>query len=88
MPKMPRVILHFLSERDSFYGCVSYGSAGVRKGRAPVLCLVPYKQGSTLTFEGTCQVGQVNMDFYLTNTIFICFAKGVQGCNFLHALYM
>ena len=33
--------------------------------------------GQTLTFEGTCQVGQVTFNFYLPNTILTCPAKGV-----------
>ena len=34
-------------------------------------------QGSTLTFEGTCQVGQVNFHFYMPDIILTCPAKGV-----------
>ena len=38
-------------------------------------------QRSTLTFEGTCQVGQVNINFYLLTKIFTCPAKGVIECT-------
>ena len=34
-------------------------------------------QGSILTFEDTCQVGQVNFYFYLPDTILTCPAKVV-----------
>ena len=34
-------------------------------------------QGSTLTFEGACQVGPVNFNLYLPNKILNCLAKGV-----------
>ena len=34
-------------------------------------------QGSTLTFEGTCQVGNVNFNFYLPDTMLTCPAIGV-----------
>ena len=31
---------------------------------------------SIFTLEGTCQVGQVNFNFYLRHTILTCRAKG------------
>ena len=37
------------------------------------------KQGSTLTFEGTCQVGQVSFNFYRPGKILTYPAKGVIG---------
>ena len=33
-------------------------------------------QGSTLNFEGTCQEGQVNFNFYLPDAIVTYLAKG------------
>ena len=36
-----------------------------------------YCPGSTLNFEGTCQLGQANLNFYLSDTILSCPPKGV-----------
>ena len=59
---------------------LSTGLKNIRKSKNKSIMTREKKtayRGSTLTFEGTCQVGQVNLIFYLPDTIVTYPAKSV-----------